>query len=208
MKEQAIQDGAFPTVPYPNPEEAAAFAMAMELGHKVGADLLLATDPDADRLGVAVINGHSYELLTGNQLEALLLNYILQTKQSNGTLPENGVINKTTVTSELGAKIAAHYSVETVNTLTGFKYFAEKIAEYEQSGAYKYLFGYEESYGYLIEPFVRDKDAVQVALKVAEMASFYGSQGKTLLDALEDVYKQFGYYKETLISKVFEGKSG
>lgn len=208
VEEQAIQNGAFPTVPYPNPEEAAAFAMAMELGHKVNADLLLATDPDADRLGVAVRNGQSYDLLTGNQLGALLLNYILQTKKRNGTLPANGVMIKTIVTSELGAKIAAHYGVETVNTLTGFKYIAEKIAEYEQSGSYKYLFGYEESYGYLIEPFVRDKDAVQVALKVAEMASFYESQGKTLLDALEDVYKQFGYYKEALISKVFEGKSG
>lgn len=208
VEAQAIQDGAFPTVPYPNPEEAAAFEMAMELGHLVGADLLLATDPDADRLGVAVRKGQSYELLTGNQLGVLLLNYILQTKQSNGTLPENGIMIKTIVTSELGAKIAAHYGVETVNTLTGFKYIAEKIAEYEQSGVYKYLFGYEESYGYLIEPFVRDKDAVQVALKVAEMASFYESQGKTLLDALEDVYKQFGYYKEALISKVFEGKSG
>lgn len=208
IEEQAIQDGDFPTVSYPNPEEAAAFELAMELGHKVGADLLLATDPDADRLGVAVRNGQSYELLTGNQLGALLLNYILQTKQSNGTLPENGVMIKTIVTSELGAKIAAHYGVETVNTLTGFKYIAEKIAEYEQSGAFKYLFGYEESYGYLIEPFVRDKDAIQVALKVAEMASYYESQGKTLLDTLEDVYKKFGYFKEALISKVFEGKSG
>ncbi|OBW58425.1 phosphoglucomutase [Solibacillus silvestris] len=208
VEAQGIQDGEFPTVPYPNPEEAAAFEMAMELGHQVGAELLLATDPDADRLGVAVRKGQSYELLTGNQLGALLLNYILQTKQSNGTLPENGVMIKTIVTSELGAKIAAYYGVETINTLTGFKYIAEKIAEYEQSGAYKYIFGYEESYGYLIEPFVRDKDAVQVALKVAEMASFYESQGKTLLDALEDMYKQFGYYKEALISKVFEGKSG
>ncbi|MER2120648.1 MAG: phospho-sugar mutase [Solibacillus sp.] len=208
VEAQALQDGAFPTVPYPNPEEAAAFEMAMELGHQVGADLLLATDPDADRLGVAVRNGQSYELLTGNQLGALLLNYILQTKQSNKTLPENGVMIKTIVTSELGAKIAAHYGVETINTLTGFKYIAEKIAEYEQSSAYMYLFGYEESYGYLIEPFVRDKDAVQVALKVAEMASFYESQDKTLLDTIEDVYKQFGYYKEALVSKVFKGKSG
>lgn len=208
VETQAIQDGTFPTVSYPNPEEAATFEMAIELGHKVGADLLLATDPDADRLGVAVRNGQSYELLTGNQLGALLLNYILQTKQRSGTLPEKGVMIKTIVTSELGAKIAAHYGVKTINTLTGFKYIAEKIAEYEQSGAYKYLFGYEESYGYLIEPFVRDKDAVQVALKVAEMASFYESQGKTLLDALEDVYKQFGYYKEAIVSKVFEGKLG
>lgn len=208
VEAQAVQDGAFPTVSYPNPEEAAAFELAMELGHNVGADLLLATDPDADRLGVAVRNGATYELLTGNQLGALLLHYILQMKQQNGTLPENGVMIKTIVTSELGTQIAAHYGVETVNTLTGFKYIAEKIEEFEASGTRSYLFGYEESYGYLIETFVRDKDAVQVALKVAEMASFYESQGKTLLDALEDVYQQFGYYTEALISKVFEGKSG
>lgn len=208
VETQALQDGAFPTVSYPNPEEAAAFELAMELGHKVGADLLLATDPDADRLGVAVRNGATYELLTGNQLGALLLNYILTTKQQNGTLPNNGVMIKTIVTSELGTQIADSFDVNTINTLTGFKYIAEKIAEFEESGEHSYLFGYEESYGYLIETFVRDKDAVQVALKVAEMASFYESQGKTLLHALEDVYKQFGYYKEALISKVFEGKSG
>lgn len=208
VEAQAVQDGAFPTVSYPNPEEPAAFEMAMAIGHEVGADLLLATDPDADRLGVAVRNGAKYELLTGNQLGALLLHYILQTKQLQGKLPDNGVMIKTIVTSELGAKIASAYGVETVNTLTGFKYIAEKIAQYEQSAAKTYLFGYEESYGYLIEPFVRDKDAVQVALKVAEMASFYEIQGKTLLDALEDLYKQFGYYQEALISKVFEGKLG
>ena len=207
VEAQAVQDGAFPTVSYPNPEEAAAFEMAMELGHKVGADLLLATDPDADRLGVAVRNGATYELLTGNQLGALLLQYILQTKQANGTLPTNGVMLKTIVTSELGRTVATHYGVETEDVLTGFKYIAEKIEQYED-GSKSFLFGYEESYGYLISSFVRDKDAVQVALKVAEMASFYESQGKTLLDALEDVYKQFGYYKEALISKVFEGKSG
>lgn len=208
VEAQAVQDGAFPTVSYPNPEEAAAFELAMELGHKVGADLLLATDPDADRLGVAVRNGATYELLTGNQLGALLLNYILTTKQQNGKLPNNGVMIKTIVTSELGTQIADSFGVNTINTLTGFKYIAEKIAEFEESGAHSYLFGYEESYGYLIETFVRDKDAVQVALKVAEMASYYESQGKTLLHALEDVYQQFGYYKEALISKVFEGKSG
>lgn len=208
VKEQAVQDWSFPTVSYPNPEEAAAFSMAIALGKKVGADLLLATDPDADRLGVAVRNGDNYELLTGNQLGALLLHYILQTKQANGTLPENGALLKTIVTSELGTAIAEHFGVETFNTLTGFKYIAEKIAEFEKTKSHTYLFGYEESYGYLIETFVRDKDAVQVALKVAEMAAYYATQQKTLLQALEELYKQFGYYQEALISKMFEGKDG
>ncbi|MEK3764660.1 phospho-sugar mutase [Solibacillus sp. FSL K6-4121] len=208
VEEQAVQDGAFPTVSYPNPEEAAAFSMAIELGNQVGADLLMATDPDADRLGVAVRKGDSYELLTGNQLGALLLNYISQTKQENDTLPADGAMLKTIVTSELGTAIAAHYGVTTVNTLTGFKYIAEKVAEFEMTKAHTYLFGYEESYGYLIETFARDKDAVQVALKVAEMAAYYSTQGKTLLDALEGLYEQFGYYQEALVSKTFEGKDG
>ena len=208
VEQQAVQDGDFPTVPYPNPEESKAFEFAMKLGGQVGADLLLATDPDADRLGVAVKDGDSYELLTGNQLGALLLHYILSTKQQHGTLPQNGVMLKTIVTSELGTHIAKKYDVATVNTLTGFKYIAEKIAEYEQTGEYSYLFGYEESYGYLIETFVRDKDAVQVALKVAEMAAFYEKQGYTLLDQLENLYKEYGYHKETLLSQQFEGKNG
>lgn len=208
VEEQAVQDGAFPTVVYPNPEEAAAFSMAIELGNEVGADLLLATDPDADRLGVAVRKGNSYELLTGNQLGALLLNYILHTKQENGTLPYDGALLKTIVTSELGTAIATHYGVTTVNTLTGFKYIAEKIAEFEMTKAHTYLFGYEESYGYLIETFARDKDAVQVALKVAEMAAYYSTKEKTLLDALEELYGKYGYYKEALVSKTFEGKDG
>jgi len=208
VNEQAVQDGAFPTVSYPNPEEPAAFALAMELGKKVGADLLLATDPDADRLGVAVKNGEGYELLTGNQLGALLLHYLLSTKKSKGTLPDNGVMLKTIVTSELGSMIAKQFGITTENTLTGFKYIAEKIEEYEKTGTFSYLFGYEESYGYLIQTFVRDKDAVQVALKVTEMAAFYAKNGQTLLDGLYDLYHQYGYYQETLVSQVFEGKNG
>lgn len=208
VEQQAIQDGAFPTVSYPNPEEVAAFQLAIELGEKVGADLLLATDPDADRLGVAVRNDNRYELLTGNQLGALLLHYILSTKQRSGMLPDDGAMIKTIVTSELGAKIAEHFNISTVNTLTGFKYIAEKIAQYEKTNEHTFLFGYEESYGYLIKTFARDKDAVQVALKVAEMAAHYTKQGKTLLDALNDLYAQFGYYREALVSKVFEGKDG
>lgn len=208
VENQAVQDGSFPTVMYPNPEEAAAFSMAIELGNQVGADLLLATDPDADRLGVAVRKDDSYELLTGNQLGALLLNYILKTKLENGTLPSDGAMLKTIVTSELGTAIATHYGVTTINTLTGFKYIAEKIAEFEMTKAHTYLFGYEESYGYLIETFARDKDAVQVALKVAEMAAYYSTYEKTLLDALGELYEQFGYYKEVLVSRTFEGKDG
>lgn len=208
VENQAVQDGSFPTVMYPNPEEAAAFSMAIELGNQVGADLLLATDPDADRLGVAVRKDGSYELLTGNQLGALLLNYILKTKLENGTLPSDGAMLKTIVTSELGTAIATHYGVTTINTLTGFKYIAEKIAEFEMTKAHTYLFGYEESYGYLIETFARDKDAVQVALKVAEMAAYYSTYEKTLLDALGELYEQFGYYKEVLVSRTFEGKDG
>ncbi|MCT1539278.1 phospho-sugar mutase [Lysinibacillus capsici] len=208
VEQQAVQDGEFPTVLYPNPEESNAFELAMKLGEQMGADLLLATDPDADRLGVAVKSGDRYVLLTGNQLGALLLHYILSTKQQHGTLPQNGVMLKTIVTSELGAHIAEKYGVATVNTLTGFKYIAEKIAEYERTGEYSYLFGYEESYGYLIETFVRDKDAVQVALKVAEMAAFYEMQGHTLLDQLDNLYKEYGYHNEALLSQQFEGKNG
>lgn len=208
VKEQAVQDGAFPTLPYPNPEDPEAFQYATELGEKVSADLILATDPDADRLGVAVRNGDMYEQLTGNQLGALLLHYIIQTHLQNGTLPNDGVLIKTIVTAELGAKIAAHYNIETVNTLTGFKYIAEKIEEYEKSGGRTFLFGYEESYGYLIKSFARDKDAVQIALKVSEMAAHYAAKGKTLLDVLDELCQEFGYHKETLVSRIFEGKRG
>ncbi|MFC7685284.1 phospho-sugar mutase [Ureibacillus sp. GCM10028918] len=208
VDEQTVQDGSFPTVSYPNPEEAEAFKLSIELGKRVGADLLLATDPDADRLGVAVRNGQSYELLTGNQLGSLLLDYLLKIQLENGELPSNGAIIKTIVTGELGAKIAAKYNIATVNTLTGFKYIAEKIAEYEESGEYSYLFGYEESYGYLIKTFARDKDAVQVALKVAEMTAYYAQQGKSLIDVLNELYKEFGYHKDALVSLTFEGKDG
>lgn len=208
VEAQAVQDGSFPTVAYPNPEDPAAFQLAMELGKKTGADLLLATDPDADRLGVAVWNGENYELLTGNQIGALLLHFVLEMKKAQGTLPANGVMVKTIVTAEMGAAIAQQYGVRTINTLTGFKYIAEKIAEFEKNGEYTFLFGYEESYGYLIKPFVRDKDAVQAAVKVAEMAAYYAAKGKTLSDVLEELYSEFGYYREALVSKVFEGKDG
>ncbi|AXI01238.1 phospho-sugar mutase [Sporosarcina sp. PTS2304] len=208
VEEQAIQDGSFPTVAYPNPEEREAFQLAIALGEKKDADLLMATDPDADRLGIAVKTNAGYELLTGNQLGALLLHYLLESKQSKHTLPENGVLLKTIVTSELGRAIAVKYGVETVDTLTGFKYIAEKIEEYDQTKEHTFLFGYEESYGYLIGDFVRDKDAVQTALVTAEMAGYYKKRGLSLREALEQLYREFGYYKEALQSITLEGKSG
>ncbi|MFJ7980240.1 phospho-sugar mutase [Lysinibacillus xylanilyticus] len=208
VEQQAVQDGDFPTVPYPNPEEAAAFTYAIQKGKETGAQILLATDPDADRLGVAVKTEHSYQLLTGNQLGALILQYLLEAKKEKNELPENGVMLKTIVTSELGAVIAKQYGVETVNTLTGFKYIAEKIAEYDESKEKAYLFGYEESYGYLVQSFVRDKDAVQVALVVAEMAAYYATKQQTLLDVLDSLLNKYGYYQEALQSQTFEGISG
>ncbi|KMY29616.1 phosphoglucomutase [Lysinibacillus xylanilyticus] len=208
VEQQAVQDGDFPTVPYPNPEEAAAFTYAIQKGKETGAQILLATDPDADRLGVAVKTEHSYQLLTGNQLGALILQYLLEAKKEKNELPENGVMLKTIVTSELGAVIAKQYGVETVNTLTGFKYIAEKIAEYDESKEKAYLFGYEESYGYLVQSFVRDKDAVQVALVIAEMAAYYATKQQTLLDVLDSLFNKYGYYQEALQSQTFEGISG
>lgn len=208
VKEQAMQNGDFPTVTYPNPEEKAAFEMAIALGNELDADILLATDPDADRLGVAVRHNNHYKLLTGNQLGALLLHYILNGRYEKGTLPTNAAIVKTIVTSELGTAIANKFNVETINTLTGFKFIAEKIAEWEQTKQYEFLFGYEESYGYLAGDFVRDKDAVQIALLTAEMAAYYKNQGVTLLDVLNALYEELGYYKEALISLTFEGLEG
>lgn len=209
VEEQAVQDGAFPTVSYPNPEEQAAFELAIQLGRQVNAELLLATDPDADRLGVAAKNASGeYKLLTGNQLGALLLHYILSTKKENGTLPSNGAMVKTIVTSEMGAAIAESFGVTTINTLTGFKFIAEKMAEFEETGNHTFLFGYEESYGYLAGDFVRDKDAVQIALLTAEMAAYYKNVGKSLLEVLDSLYTQFGQYKEKLISLKFDGMEG
>lgn len=208
VNEQAIQDGDFPTVKYPNPEETLSFEMGIALGKKVGAELILATDPDADRLGVATLNVDHYQLLTGNQLGALLLNYILSTKQRLGTLPLNGAMLKTIVTSELGTAIADSFDIQTINTPTGFKYIAEKVAEFETTGEHSFLFGYEESYGYLAGNFVRDKDAVQIALLTAEMVSYYNEQNLSLLDVLNSLYQQHGYYQENLLSFTYEGIVG
>jgi len=209
VPEQAIQDSRFPTVVYPNPEEHDAFELAIQLGKEKGADLLLATDPDADRLGVAVKNQDGeYELLTGNQLGALLLHYLLMQKKRKATLPENGVVMKTIVTSEFGRAVAAKFEIPTIDTLTGFKFISEKIEEFEKSGVYQFLFGYEESYGFLIGTFARDKDAVQAALLTAEMAAYYKSIGQSLYDGLMELYDELGHYREALESLTLTGKDG
>lgn len=209
VEEQAKPDSNFSTVAYPNPEEYDAFKMAIAKGKEIGADLLMATDPDADRLGVAVKGSDgNYILLTGNQLGAILLHYVLEQKQKKGLLPDNGIVIKTIVTSELGRVIAKDFGVETLDTLTGFKFIGEKIHQFEQTGEYQFLFGYEESYGYLIGDFVRDKDGVQIAVFTAEVAAYYKAQGKTLYDALLDIYKKYGFYKESVRSLTLEGIDG
>ncbi|KIP21016.1 Phosphoglucomutase [Anoxybacillus ayderensis] len=209
VKEQEHPDPNFSTVSSPNPEEHAAFALAMEYGEKINADLLMATDPDADRLGVAVKNQDGeYVVLTGNQMGALMLEYLLSQKQAKGILPTNGVVLKTIVTSEIGRAIAAHYGLETIDTLTGFKFIGEKIGEFERTKEYTFQFGYEESYGYLIGDFVRDKDAVQSAIFAAEVAAYYKAQGKTLYEGLMDIFEKYGYYKESLRSLTLKGKEG
>lgn len=209
VKEQEQPDGNFSTVKSPNPEEREAFAMAIELGKQVGADILMGTDPDADRMGAVVRNKQGeYEILTGNQSGSLLVHYYLSQLQEQGKLPKNGAVVKTIVTSEFGAVIARHYGATVFNTLTGFKYIGEKMNEFQASGEYTYLFGYEESYGYLAGNYARDKDAIVAAMLICEAAAYYKSQGKTLLDVLEELYSQFGYYRETLASRTLKGKDG
>lgn len=209
VKEQELPDPEFSTVTSPNPEEHAAFALAIQEGNKIGADLLIATDPDADRLGLAVKNDKGeYVVLTGNQTGAILLHYILSEKQAKGMLPNNGVMLKTIVTSELGRKIADSFGVTTIDVLTGFKFIGEKIKEFETTGEHKFLFGYEESYGYLIGDFVRDKDAVQAALLGTEVSAYYKKKGKSLYDALLLIFEQYGYFQEGLRSLTLKGKEG
>ncbi|WP_020063183.1 phospho-sugar mutase [Bacillus sp. 123MFChir2] len=209
VKEQEQPDPDFSTVKSPNPEEHAAFELAIGYGEKIDADVLIATDPDADRLGVAVRNHDGeYQVLTGNQTGALMLEYLLSQKKEQGILPANGVVLKTIVTSELGRTIAKSYGLDTIDTLTGFKFIGEKIKQYEASGEYEFQFGYEESYGYLIRPFCRDKDAVQSVLFACEVAAYYKAQGKTLYDGLLEVFEKYGYFREGLVSLTLKGKDG
>ncbi|WCM14571.1 phospho-sugar mutase [Priestia filamentosa] len=209
VEEQQLPDPNFSTVSSPNPEEHKAFELAIQYGEKMNADILMATDPDADRLGIAVKDSNGkYVVLTGNQTGALLLHYLLAQKKQHNILPANSVMLKTIVTSEFGRVIAEDFGVQTVNTLTGFKFIAEKIAEYKETGQHTFQFGYEESYGYLIGDFVRDKDAVQAALMGAEVAAYYKEQGKSLYDGLLELYETYGYYKESLQSITLKGKNG
>ncbi|KXH86102.1 phospho-sugar mutase [Sporosarcina sp. HYO08] len=209
VKEQELPDPNFSTVQSPNPEEHAAFELAIRYGKEIDADILMGTDPDADRLGIAVKNcENEYVVLTGNQVGALMLYYLLGQKQKNGRLPTNGVVLKTIVTSEIGRMIAADFGVTTIDTLTGFKFIGEKMKQFEQTGEYTFLFGYEESYGYLIGDFVRDKDAVQSAVFMAEVAAYYKTQGKSLYDGLLEIFEKYGFYQESLRSLTLKGKDG
>lgn len=206
VKEQTVADPNFSTVASPNPEEKQAFTEAIALGNKVGADILLATDPDADRLGVAVKDGRGeYTVLTGNELGCLLLDYIL--RHTDPLLFPSARMIKTVVTTELGRKIAASYGVETLDTLTGFKYIGEKINEFDATGE-TFIFGFEESFGYLINSFARDKDGVQATVMAVELAYYWQQKGKTLLQALDELYARHGYFKEGLDDLVLEGVTG
>ncbi|WP_317914250.1 phospho-sugar mutase [Carnobacterium maltaromaticum] len=209
VPEQAIPDPNFPTIKSPNPEEHSAFEYAIRLGEKENADVLVATDPDADRLGIAVkVPAGHYEVLSGNQIASLMLHYLLTAQKEAGTLPSNGVVLKSIVSSELATAIAKSFSIKMVDVLTGFKFIAEKIKQYEMDHTQTFLFGFEESYGYLVKPFVRDKDAIQALVLVAEVAAFYKKQGKTMYDGLQDIYAKYGYYEEKTISVTLAGIEG
>ena len=209
VEAQATADPDFSTVKSPNPESQAAFALAEELGRQVGADVLVATDPDADRVGVEVLQKDgSYLNLSGNQIGAIMAKYILEAHKNAGTLPENAALCKSIVSTDLVTKIAESYGATMFNVLTGFKFIAEKIQEFEEQHNHTYMMGFEESFGYLIKPFVRDKDAIQAVLVVAELATYYRSRGLTLADGIEEIYKEYGYYAEKTISVTLSGVDG
>lgn len=209
VAEQEQPDGNFSTVKSPNPEEKEAFTKAIELARKVEADVIIGTDPDADRMGAVVKNNDGdYVVLTGNQSGAIMVHYLLSQLQARGQMPDNGVVIKTIVTSELGEVIAKHYGASVENTLTGFKYIGEKMTRYEQTGEKTFLFGYEESYGYLTGTYARDKDAIVASLFICEAAAYYSTQGKTLYDVLQELYEQFGYFLESQQSRTLKGIDG
>ena len=209
VEAQAVADPDVSTVKSPNPESQAAFALAEELGRKVGADVLVATDPDADRVGVEVLQKDgSYLNLSGNQIGAIMAKYILEAHKSAGTLPANAALCKSIVSTDLVTKIAESYGATMFNVLTGFKFIAEKIQEFEEKHNHTYMMGFEESFGYLIKPFVRDKDAIQAVLVVAELAAYYRSRGLTLADGIEEIYKEYGYFAEKTISVTLSGVDG
>ncbi|WP_144512254.1 phospho-sugar mutase [Bacillus sp. FJAT-22090] len=208
VEEQMAPNGDFPTVKSPNPEEQSAFEYAIQYGEKYDADILIAADPDGDRVGVAVKTNEGFKLLTGNQTGAILIEYLLTQRKDKGEMPANGRVFKTIVTSDLGRVIAEYHGASTEDVLTGFKFIGEKIKQYEQTKEYEFLFGYEESYGYLLKSFARDKDAIQSVLAIAEAAAYYKEKEMTLVDVLHVLYERHGYYLEGLVSVTKKGVSG
>ena len=209
VKEQDTEDGNFPTVKSPNPEDKEGFEIAINMAKQNDVDLIIGTDPDCDRVGIVVRDAAGeYQTLTGNQTGALLCEYILSQKKAKGTLAPNSVIIKTIVTTELAAAIAKAYGVEIMNVLTGFKYIGEKMTEFAQTGSHTYVFGFEESYGYLAGTHARDKDGVTATMLIAEMAAFYKTKNMSLYEALQDIYKKYGYYFEKTVSVTMPGKDG
>ncbi len=209
VKEQEMPDGTFPTCPYPNPEIKQVFECALEMTKEEKADLLLATDPDCDRVGIAVLDGDEYILLTGNDVGVLLADYMLSARKEKGTLPENSLMTKSFVSTPLIDRVAAKYGCKVVDVLTGFKYVGEFIAELEKTNDdHSFIMGFEESYGYLIGTHARDKDGVAASLMISEMAAYYKNKGMSLADALDEIYKEFGYYTNDLYNFAFEGASG
>ena len=208
VPQQMVIDGNFPTVESPNPENPEGFYLAVDLAKEVGSNLIIGTDPDSDRIGTMVRRGDQFVPLTGNQLGVLLLDYVIRAKKHTGTMPPSPAALKTIVTTEMAREICLRNDVHIEDTFTGFKFMAEKIAEWESSGAYQYIFAYEESYGYMMGDYVRDKDAVTASLMVAEMAAYYQNQGMTLLDALEALYETYGRYREKTLNLVMPGLDG
>lgn len=209
VREQELPDGDFPTVDYPNPEQAGVFKLALEMAKDINPDIIFGTDPDSDRIGVVVKdNMNEYRVLSGNQTGVLLSNYIISSLSEENKLASNGAIIKTIVTSEMVREVASDFNVEVIDVLTGFKYIGEKIKGFEESYSNTYLFGYEESYGCLAGAFVRDKDAVSAAVLICEMALYYKLKGMTLYDALISLYEKYGFYKEDVISIELCGKGG
>ncbi|MBZ9607781.1 phospho-sugar mutase [Clostridium estertheticum] len=209
VKEQEMPDGNFPTAPYPNPEEPKVFELALIMAKDINPDIIFGTDPDCDRIGVVVKDKEGkYKVLTGNQTGVLLSNYILSSLSETNGLSKNGVVIKTIVTTNMVESIGEKYNVEVLDVLTGFKYIGEKIKEFENAGEKEFIFGFEESFGYLAGNFVRDKDAVIAAMLICEMTLYYKNKGMSLYDALMDIYKEHGYYEEGLVSIELAGKDG
>lgn len=209
VPEQEQPDSQFSTVASPNPEERAAFTLAIQLAEQLKADIIIGTDPDCDRMGAVVRNNQEeYTVLTGNQSGAIMVHYVLSRLKQQGKLPSDGIVIKTIVTSEMGAAIAKHYGMQVLSTLTGFKYIGEKMTEFEQAGTPTFLFGYEESYGYLAGTYARDKDAVLASLLICEAAAYYKQHNQSLYDVLQELYEQHGYYLEKLESRTLKGKDG